>query len=156
MLCLATVTLSISAPGPDPRGSAIGMLRYKTFTRDLRYAWLVRGPDAVDPKRTIRRLVLSSVDIGQKLSACERMSCIDGSVTEGMTVDFDAGPRLNYWVALDGQKTQYSGTAPIEAFRGQSNDHGRLAGRIGIDDEAAGGPKVSAEFDAKLLKEFHQ
>ena len=28
-----------------------------------------------------------------------------------MTVDFDAGPRLNYWVVANGQKIQYSGTA---------------------------------------------
>ena len=115
---------------------------------------MVTGPDALDPKKTIRRLVLSSSDIGAKVAACSAMDCVDAALTDGMEVDFDAGPRLNYWVALDGQKTQYSGTAVPASFAAAANDAKRIAGRLSIDDSAAGGPAIEAEFDAPLVRAF--
>ena len=77
-----------------------------------------------------------------------------GLVDEGMTVDFGAGPRLNYWLVMNGQKIQYSGTAQPTAFTGAQNDPARLAGKLRIDDTAAGGPRVEAEVDVGLTKEF--
>jgi hypothetical protein len=73
---------------------------------------------------------------------------------EGATVDFTGGPRLNYWTVMDGQKVQYSGTARPETFSARGNDPGRLAGSLAIDDAAAGGAKLDADFDVMVLKEF--
>jgi hypothetical protein len=120
----------------------------------MRYAWLVVGPDAVDPKKTIREVVLSANDIGAKLKACTRMGCASGLVDEGMTIDFDAGPRLNYWVSLSGQRVQYSGTEPPASFVATANDGKRIAGRLRIDKKSAGGPTLDVEFDAPLAKTF--
>jgi hypothetical protein len=80
--------------------------------------------------------------------------CADGQVTEGMTVDFDVSPRLNYWIALNSQKEQYSGTVTPDAFAARANDTGHLAGRLAIDDVAAGGPRIDVEFNVTLFKEF--
>ena len=44
----------------------------------------------------------------------------------------------------------------MEVLRTRSNGPGQLAGKIEIDDTAAGGPKVDAGFDATLLKEFRR
>ena len=55
---------------------------------------------------------------------------------------------------MNGQKIQYSGTATPDAFTARADAPGRLAGRLAIDDVAAGGPKLSAEFDVSILKEF--
>ena len=133
---------------------ASGTLAYKGRTVAFKYAWLVKGPYVRDPVRTVRRLILSANDIGAAIQACKTVSCVDGQVTEGMTVDFDVSPRLDYWVALNGQKIQYSGAAMPDAFSARANDPGHLAGKLAIDDVAAGGPRVEAEFDVTVFKTF--
>ena len=138
------------ADGAPRSASAQGTIVYGGATRTIAYAFAVKGPDAVDEKKAIRRLVLSAIDVGPKIAACSTMACVDGSVTEGMEVDLDAGQRLNYWVALVGQRIQYSGTAIPEAFAATANDGRRIAGRLSIDDSAAGGPKIDATFDAAI------
>ena len=134
--------------------TASGSLHYQGRSVAFKYAWLVSGPSDFEAGKTVRRLVLSTTDIGAKLRACKTFSCIDGDVMEGMTVDFTGGPRLNYWTVMNGQKVQYSGTAKPDAFAARANDPGHLAGRLAIDDTAAGGPKLDAEFDVTVLKDF--
>jgi hypothetical protein len=138
----------------DAKNGATGTVVYKGTTVVIRYAWLVRGPDAVDPKKVIRRVVLSPTDIGEKIRSCAKMSCSDGDLREGMTVDFDAGPRLNYWVVMNDQRVQYSGTARAETFTVRADGPGKIAGRLSIDDSRAGGAVVEVDFDAALVKEF--
>jgi hypothetical protein len=83
------------------------------------------------------------------------MMCASGNVTEGMTVDFDVSPRLNYWVVGNGQKIQYSGTArPAETLNTTTDTAQRLAGTLTIDDSAMGGAKVNVKFDATIAKQF--
>jgi hypothetical protein len=82
------------------------------------------------------------------------MSCSDGEVTEGLVVDIGSGPRLNYWMALNDQKVQHSGTQPPASLRASAADPKRLAGKLSVDDSGASGPKVDVEFDAALVKEF--
>ena len=82
------------------------------------------------------------------------MMCATGNVAEGMTVDFDSGPRLNYWVVMNDQRVQYSGTARPETFTARADAAGKLAGRLSVDDSTAGGAVVDVDFDATLVKEF--
>ena len=114
-------------------GTANGTLAYKArgapMSIALKYAWLVKGPDAVDQSKTIRKLIFSSVDLDAKISACKTMNCTDADLGSGMTVDLDAGPRLNYWIVLDGQKVQYSGTARPETLKLSTDSPTKLAGK---------------------------
>jgi hypothetical protein len=155
---VAAFALGTSFDAASAEGSAKGTLTYKSkgapVTITLRHVWLVKGPDAVDPKRIIRHLILSAIDIGSKVAACKTMNCTDSDLGSGMTVDLDAGPRLNYWVVLDDQRVQYSGTARPEALKLTTDTPGRLAGKLTIDDAAAGGPKIDVEFDTPLLHEL--
>jgi len=153
MVFFMTACMSASfaiAAGND----ASGTLAYKGRTVAFKYAWLVKGPYDRDPVRIVRRLILSANDISTAIQACKTVSCIDGQVTEGMTVDFDVSPRLDYWVALNGKKIQYSGAVMPDAFSARANEPGRLAGKLAIDDVVAGGPKVDAEFDVTVFKTF--
>jgi len=113
---LVTAPLAIAAGG-----TAKGTLAYKAKSGPItvapKYAYLVKGPDAVEPGKIIRKLILSTTDLGAKIDACKTMSCTDADLGEGMTVDLDAGPRLNYWVVLNGQRIQYSGTEPPAALK---------------------------------------
>lgn len=146
------LTLGIAASASA--GSAKGTVTYKGTTATIAHAYLVKGPDAIEPTKTIRRIVLTTADLEPKLAACKTMGCTDGEVTEGMTIDLDAGPRLNYWVALKGQMVQYSGTAKPETLTTTADDAKHLAGTLAIDDSAAGGAKVDVQFDAPLVKEL--
>ena len=143
--------LPVSAGAAD---TGSGSIDYKGRVASLKYAWLVTGPSDMEPGKQVRRVILSATDIGSKLQACRTFSCTDGEVTEGMTIDFTNGPRLNYWVALNGQKVQYSGTARPETFSAKANDATHLAGQLAIDAAAAGGPKVNATFDVTVAKDF--
>ena len=139
-------------------GSAKGTLTYKSnagaFTMTPKYAYLVKGPDAVDNTKIVRHLILSSTDLGAKIQACKTMSCTDADLNNGMTVDLDAGPRLNYWVVLNNQRVQYSGTEPPASLTLTADTPTRLAGTLVFDGTAAGGPQVNVEFDAPMLMEL--
>lgn len=63
-------------------------------------------------------------------------------------------PRLNYWVVLNGQRVQYSGTESTAALKLTTDSPQRLAGSLAFDGARAGGPEVALEFDAPLLKEM--
>jgi hypothetical protein len=156
----AALALAVSASGSlsteaaNGAATAKGTVVYKGKSVVLQYAYLVKGPDVVDPKQVIRRVVLSPTDIGDRIRACSTMSCSDGDLREGMTVDFGKGPRLNYWVVMNDQRVQYSGTVRTEAFTARADDGRRIAGKLSFDDSKAGGPVVDVEIDTALVKEF--
>ena len=144
----------LAAPVSAADGEAKGTLSYKGKTLALRHVYFIKGPDEVDTKKIIRRIILTGTDVEAKLRACRTMSCVGGQILEGIEIDLDAGPRLNYWLTLNNQLVQYSGTARPEVLKVAGQDPKRLAGTLAIDDTAAGGPKVDAEFAAALLKEI--
>jgi len=135
---------------------AKGTLTNPKGTVALKYAYFVKGPDNLDSQKILKRIVLSGVDIGAKIQACTTMSCVDGTLTEGVMVDLDGGPRMNYWMAINDAKVQYSGTHEVSALKVSADDAKHLAAKLSFDDNAMGGPKVDADFDAALLKEFTQ
>jgi hypothetical protein len=153
LVLLAAVAL-LSLPGVASADPAKGTVVYQGRTAQLEYVYLVKGPDAVDTTTIIRELVFSSTELGPKIQACKTMSCVSAEVTDGLTVDLDAGPRLNYWVVLNDQRVQYSGTAKPAVLQTTVDEASKLAGSLRIDDTDAGGPKVEVHFDTKLLKEF--
>jgi len=142
-----------------PLGAAIadevkGTVNYKGKSATLKYAYLVSGPDSMDDKVIIREVILSQTDIAADIQACTTLSCSTNNLTDGLTVDLDAGPRLNYWVVLNKQMTQYSGTAAPDALNATLDEPGRLAGTLSITGSGSDGPKIEATFDVVLLKEF--
>lgn len=150
---LATALLTPVAHADPATGKIFYQSKSGPIVVEVKNVYLVKGPDEVSGK-IIRRLVFSSADLSAKIEACAEMSCSDGSLTEGLTVDFDAGPRMNYWFVGNGQRVQYSGTAKHEAAQLAVDTAQRLAGKLSLDDSSAGGVKASIGFDAALLKEF--
>jgi hypothetical protein len=150
----AALAMASALPALAADGSVTGTLTYKGQSVSLKYVWLVKGPDAFDPKVTLRHLIFSSADIGAKVAACKTMSCTDAALGSGMTIDVGAGPRLNYWVVLNDQRVQYSGTVRPDALKLTADTPTHLAGKLTIDDAAAGGAKVDAAFDTPLLQEL--
>lgn len=149
VLCAAmALAATADAAGSDAKGTLV----YKARTATMKYAYLVKGPDAVS-KQPLRRLILSATDLGGKIASCMTMSCTDGYLGEGLSVNLEPGPRFNYWVSMNDQRVQYSGTEPIASLTATTDDARRLAGVLRFDKTAAGGPKVDITFDAALVKE---
>jgi hypothetical protein len=136
-------------------GDARDTVTSKGRTANVKYAYLVKGPDAVS-KQPIRRLILSATDLSAKIAGCKTMSCTDSDLGDGLSINLEAGPRFSFWMVLNDQKVQYSGTEPYASLAAKTDDAKRLAGTVRFDKTAAGGPKVDVEFDAALVKEVSQ
>jgi hypothetical protein len=151
---ISSAAMFSSSVRADP---ASGTISYQSKSGPIvvtvRNVYLLRGPDEVSG-RIIRRLVFSSAEMSAKIGACAAMSCSDADLGEGMTIDFDVGPRLNYWFVANAQRVQYSGSVKPEAAKLAADTPQRLAGTLTLDDSAVGGASVSIDFDANLLKEF--
>ncbi|MEO8506988.1 MAG: hypothetical protein ABI593_05110 [Betaproteobacteria bacterium] len=151
----AALVLGVAAAWSMPAsaaGEAKGTVTSKARTVNVKYAYLVKGPDAVT-KQTIRRLILSATDLSAKIAACKTMSCTDSGLGDGLSVVIEGGPRLYYWMVMNDQKIQYSGTEASSALAARIDDAKQLAGTLKFDKTGAGGPKVDVEFDATLVKE---
>ncbi|HEY2862283.1 MAG TPA: hypothetical protein VGK37_01510 [Casimicrobiaceae bacterium] len=155
VLALAA-SLSTATGGAEP-GGASGSISYQSKAGLVvvkpQYAYLVKGPDTVTGN-VVRRIVLSGTELASKLRTCATMMCGDGDMTEGLTIDLDAGARINYWLVANGQRIQYSGTAAPSSLQLTTDTAQRVAGVWRLDARQAGGPQAQIEFDAPLLKVF--
>lgn len=142
--------LSVAAPLAAAQ-SASGTVDYKGRSMAVKHAFLVQTKDSMSDA-PLRRLILSPVDLAPKIASCAKMSCVDATLDEGIEIDFVAGPRLNYWLMMNGQKVQYSGTEPKESFAAKTDDAKKVAGTLRFDKTGAGGPKVNVTFDAAFVK----
>ncbi len=139
-LALATaLAASILALPAVAAGDAQGTVTSKGRTVNVKHAYLVKGPDAVT-KQTIRRLILSGTDLSAGIAACKTMSCTDSNLGDGLSVNLESGPRMSYWMVMNDQKVQYSGTERYAALAVKADDAKHLAGTLKFDGTGAGGP----------------
>ncbi len=131
-----------------------GSITLKTTVGAVKYVFLVRGPDEMNAGKTLLRIYLSSADIGAKIKACKTLHCADATLEDGAMVDFSDAHHLNYSLKLNGQRTQYSGATNGEAFTLATHTADHLVGKLHIDDRAADGAKIDADFDLTLANTF--
>lgn len=142
------------AAGNQAKGSLTFVHKGKPVTVKLRHAYLVKGPDLVDPAVHIRRLVFSGPELAAGIQATENMLGLEGTVREGMTVDLVPGGELRYWLGIRDGYVQHSGAVTAAALKAIQDAPDHLAGKLSFDDGATGGARVEVEFDASLVKEF--
>jgi hypothetical protein len=156
-IAMMALTMLVLAGSEGNPGHGKGTIRYESkggpVVVTIMYAYLVTGPSSVDGT-PVRRLVFSADDLGTSLRACDSMLCAGPGLTDGLTVDLDAAPRLEYWLVAGDQRVQYSGTAALATMTLTADTPTRLAGRWRLDASAAGGPRLDIEFDAGLFREF--
>ena len=153
ILAAGVALISTAARADSVSGTVSYQSKSGPIVVNVKNVYLVTGPDAMAGK-SIRRLIFTSADLGAKVKACATMSCSDNDLREGLEVNLDTGPRLNYWFVGNDQRVQYSGSAQPATLKLATDTPQRLAGQLTIDDSAAGGAKVSIDFDATMLKEF--
>jgi hypothetical protein len=152
LLAMAVLGVSGAAAADPAKGTLIATGK-TAATVNVKHAYLVKGPNAFGDK-AVRLLILSEVDQTGHIKACGTMSCATEKLESGMTVEFDAGPRLLYWFVANGQRVQASGTAEPGSMALTANTPQKLAGKWTHDASGQGGPKIAVEFDVALLKEF--
>lgn len=156
LLFVATLMMG-SASRPVLPDQAQGTLSYqgntKKTTVTLTSVALISGPDLMDASQKFRRLIFSTADISAKIKSCATMGCVDDAL-EGLQLDLVEGPRYNYWLSLNGQMTQYSGTCRPEALSLTTNSPDRLVGSFTLDGSSAGEPVIKVTFDARMVKKF--
>ena len=149
----ALVLLAASGPALAA-DSASGTASFKNASGTFKHGWLVRGPDEMDPSKSVLRIYLSSADIGAKIKACKNLSCADAALEDGAMVDYSDARHLGYAIRLNGERVQYSGGTDGDAFKLATNQPDHLAGTVHIDDTSAGGAKVDATFYLTLVSTF--
>jgi hypothetical protein len=146
----------LPSPAATAGGTAKGTIKLKNQTIEFNYAYLIKGPDAFDPEKTLSTIIVTPNDIIQKISECQSTLCA-GGISEGMTLgkeDFGSTTRVVYWVVTKDGMMQYSGNANVSALVLITDKPDRMTGKLNVDDSSANGPKIDLEFDAPLVKEF--
>ena len=146
-LCVSSIAMA------DPAKGTLTATGKVAATVNVKHAYLVKGPNAFGDK-TVRMLIFSEVDQAAHIKSCSTMSCTANKLESGMTVEFEAGPRLLYWFVANGQRVQASGTAEPDSITLTTNTPQKLAGKWTYDASGQGGPIIAVEFDTPLLKEF--
>ncbi len=150
-LFLALVAPSVAAADPGS-GEAIGTIQYEGRTVTLKHAYLIAG-DNFGSK--VRKVILSAVDIGDRIAAADSLSSASGKLREGIAFEFDETlPFVGYWMAIDDQSVQVSAPIDRAVFTTTTSTADRIVGKVAFDKSGAGGPRVEVSFDAALLKEF--
>jgi hypothetical protein len=150
--CALALALACTAAIAADHGTGSIVLNKKTAA--IQHAALVRGPDEMQPSRSILRLYLSTADMSGKIKACKTLSCADQALEDGATVDYGDAPHLAYWIHVNGGLAQYSGGTDASAFTLTTNQPDHLAGKLHIDDTSMGGAKVDADFDLTVINTF--
>jgi hypothetical protein len=150
--CAITLGWAVLMASEAAKGTAAYQSKSGPISVTFKHAYLVKTVDVVTSK-PIRRLIFSVADVSGNLQKCDRPMCADGDITEGLTIDLDAGKMLNYWFVANDQKVQFSGVADPETLKLTTDAADRLAGRFDLDSRG-GGPAVHLEFDAPLVKEI--
>jgi hypothetical protein len=147
------LTVSLAAAG-SVSGTVVFNSKSKPLTITPKFVAYVTGPDDFDAKKTVRRLIFSTVDLSKDIQACASLDCSDDKLMEGFEVDIVDGPRMNIWFVGNGQLVQHSDTAEPATLKKTADTPEHLAGSIAIDNLAAGGVKAALTFDAPRLKAF--
>src|SRR6266704_4426625 len=123
---------------------AKGTLKYehngKTRTADVKYAYLVKGPNAVDPTKITRQLFFSSADIGAAIQACETLSyCAGDSLSKGLAVLWvDVGEptddtSLKFSIGFKDAEEQFmSGSTPRTGLKATTDTATRIGGKLTV------------------------
>ena len=136
-------------------GEVVYVTKNKPVNLTVTSGQYLTGPDEMEAAKTIRRLLFTSSDITTKVKTCKTLKCLDSEFI-GLQVDITDGPRLLYWLVLNNQLVQYSGTAQPETLALTQNSPTHLAGSLAIDDSKAGGPKIDIKFDLNLNRAFEK
>ncbi len=154
-LTAALASLTLASPSSAAGGETSGTLSHSFKPGKVavtpKYAFLVSGPNFEG--KPIRQVILSEVNLGPNIKACDSLACAVWELGAGVSITFGEGPRLSYWFVADGQRKQHSGTARPASMILTMDTPQRMAGAWTLEDDGQG-TTASVKFDATLVKAF--
>jgi hypothetical protein len=149
---VAVLALAWSAHAVAAEGKVTGTIQHKGKTVTLQHAYLIAGDNYGNK---VRRVILSAVDIKDKITASTSLSSAGAKLREGISFELDESmPFVGYWMVHSDQSVQISAPLDAKKFATTTSTPQRVAGTVKFDESASGGPKVDVTFDATLVKEF--
>ena len=147
---LAASALAQQAPSPPPvEGKAI--IAGQAF--ELRYAWLIRGPDHFHEGKMNTFIVMAPDDISAELSKCPTVKCAIWDVLKNGVIlqpEKDGG----FWIrALHPQLAKEQQLA-ARGWTATVDQPGRVAGNVHWEPQGQDPPVIHLTIDAKLLKAY--
>ena len=124
---------------------------------DLRYAWVVRGPDHFEPSRTRTYIVMSADDVSDEIRKCPDVTCaIFGVLKDGLILENDDA---GFWIravnpAFAKEKQMSGPTHDDTGWTATVNQADRIAGHLRWVPQGVDPPILDFTVDATLLKEY--
>ncbi len=172
-IVFAAALLLVATACTHAADRASGKVGYVPNSADIKYGWLVQGPDIYfdtgangdlyDPKNpTMLRIILSATDIGDKIKACVNLSCATAALTDGMYIDVcetkvkiegKAVDDRFYEIRLTAGDTKFNSGTKSSNLKLTTKKPDHLAGSLHML-EFGDNVKVDADFDLTLAKVF--
>lgn len=157
LLAAASPVLAAAAaptPSAKPAAAVRGKLFLKGKTLSFPLAWLVRGPDTFDEKKTSAYLILSSRDISAAISACKDINCvIFDAVTDGAVLQPADDGHNSFWLRVKTPELPKEQQLSGRTWTATVNEPKRLAGKLQFSYDNTK-DEADLEIDAVLFKEF--
>ena len=64
-------------------GEVKGTITYEGKTIEPKYAYMITGPDVMEPEMKVRILILSAKDLSAKIGSCDTVNCSAGGSRPG-------------------------------------------------------------------------
>jgi hypothetical protein len=136
-------------PPPPVRGRAV--IAGQAF--DLRYAWLIRGPDAFEPGRLDTYVVMAPDDISAELARCPTVKCAIWDVLKNGVIlepEKDGG----FWIRALHPKLAKEQQLSARGWAATIDRPERIAGSVRWEPQGQDPPILDLTIDATLLKSF--
>ena len=147
---LAADALAQQPPAPPPvQGKAI--IAGQAF--DLRYAWLIRGPDAFEPGKMNTFIVMAPDDISAELSKCPTVKCAIWDVLKNGVIlqpEKDGG----FWIRALHPRLAKEQQLAARGWTATVDQPGRIAGKLHWVPQGQDPPTLDLTIDAALLKSY--
>ena len=111
-------------------------------------AYLVSGPDSLEPTKMTRRLIFSAADVGPAITACADANCALYSSKERVWVALDDATTMSWHAQINDK--QASGMTSRSGLVLATDEPNHLAGTLKLDMM---GVKANIEFDAHLMSQ---
>lgn len=147
-LALAAAVIALAA-APAVSGKAV--IAGQPF--ELRYAWVVRGPDHFEPKKTNTYIVMTSEDISAELSKCATITCAIWDVMKAGVIlqpEKDGG----FWIRALHPKLAKEQQLSGRGWKSTVDDSAHIVGTLKWEPQGSPTVALDLSIDAPLLKSY--
>jgi hypothetical protein len=147
---LAARALGQQPPAPPPvHGKAV--IAGQAF--ELRYAWLIRGPDHFEPTKMNTFIVMAPDDISAELGKCPTVKCAIWDVLKSGVI-LQPEKDGSFWIRALHPKLVKEQQLAARGWTATVDQPDRIAGKLQWEPQGQDPPILDLTIDAALLKAY--